>query len=153
MKYNIKVLWENNDAEAFTNNKYNRAHKWFFDSGIELQASSSPQVVPLPMSDEMAVDPEEAFVASLASCHMLFFLSIASAQGYIINKYEDHAEGLMGKNEQGQTAITTVNLNPLIIFSGSNIPTSEQVSMLHGQAHSKCFIANSVRSKINIYNH
>lgn len=153
MKYNIKVLWENDSAEKFTDNKYDRAHKWIFDGSVEVPASSSPQVVPVPMSDESAVDPEEAFVASLASCHMLFFLSAAAAQGYIIDRYEDDAEGIMGKNEHGKQSIKTVNLNPRVTFSGSNTPDSEQENKLHQLAHSRCFIANSVRSNIEINNH
>lgn len=149
----MMILWEQNSADTFTNNKYSRAHKWIFVGGLELPASSSPQVVPVPMSDESAVDPEEAFVASLASCHMLFFLSIAAARGYIVDRYEDHAEGAMGKNEHGKTAMITVNLNPRVTFSGSNVPTSNQEKQIHQMAHSKCFIANSVRSKITINNH
>lgn len=153
MKYNIKVLWESNSSDKFTNNKYSRTHKWILNGGLELPASSSPQVVPVPMSDELAIDPEEAFVASLASCHMLFFLSIAAAQGYIVDRYEDNAEGVMGRNKNGEMAMKTVNLNPQVIFLGSKVPATEQRAKIHQMAHSKCFIANSVRSKININNH
>lgn len=150
MRYSIKVLWEKNYDEAFTNNKYSRVHKWLFDGGVELPASSSPHVVPVPMSDESAVDPEEAFVASLASCHMLFFLSIAAKQNYIVDKYEDKAVGIMEKNKDNKKVMSTINLNPNVTFSGSNIPTSEQVAKIHQLAHTNCFIANSVKSKINI---
>lgn len=153
MKYKIKVLWEQNSADTFTNNKYSRAHEWIFDGGMELPASSSPQVVPVPMSDESAVDPEEAFVASLASCHMLFFLSIAASRNYIITRYEDQAEGIMGKNEYGEMAMITVSLNPRVTFIGSDNPSAEQESQIHQLAHSKCFIANSIRSKIIINKH
>lgn len=102
------------------------------------------------MSDESAVDPEESFVASLSSCHMLFFLSIAASRKYIIESYEDNAEGLMGKIENGEMAMTLVTLKPKIIFSGNSIPSFEQVNDLHELAHKKCYIANSVRSEIKI---
>ena len=150
MKYNIKILWKNDSAEQFTKNKYSRAHKWVFDGGIEVPASSSPQIVPVPMSDKSAVDPEEAFIAALSSCHMLFFLSIAAKQNYVIDRYEDKAEGVMGKNDNGKTAMNEVTLHPQVIFSGSNFPSPDQVDKLHQLAHAQCFIANSVRTKINI---
>jgi organic hydroperoxide reductase OsmC/OhrA len=150
MKYRTIVLWERRSIESFTDNKYSRVHKWTFDGGVELPASASPHIVPVPMSDESAVDPEEAFVASLSSCHMLFFLSIAAKQNYIIDRYEDHAEGTMGKNEQGKPAMIEVNLHPKVTFSGSNIPDEDQIDKIHELAHAQCFIANSVRTKINI---
>jgi organic hydroperoxide reductase OsmC/OhrA len=150
MKYNVKVYWKKESAESFTDNKYSRAHKWIFDGGTEVVASSSPQVVPLPLSNESAVDPEEAFVASLSSCHMLFFLSLAAAQKFCIETYEDNAEGMMSKNDNGQMAMTVVTLKPTVVFSGSNIPSHEQVSALHESAHEKCYIANSVKTEIKI---
>ena len=150
MKYTVKVFWEKKQEELFSDNKYSRAHKWIFDGGVELPASSSPHIVPIPLSDETAVDPEEAFVASLSSCHMLFFLPIAAANKYIIESYEDEAEGIMAKNEAGKMAMTVVNLKPKIIFSGTNMPTQEQIAKMHESAHEKCFIANSVKSEINI---
>ncbi|MBA3647889.1 MAG: OsmC family protein [Chitinophagales bacterium] len=150
MTYTIKVLWEKKSHELFTDNKYSRAHYWFFDGGVEISASASPQVVPLPMADESAVDPEEAFVASLSSCHMLFFLSIAAANKFTVEKYEDFAEGIMSKNEDGKLAMTVINLKPEVTFSGEPIPTAEQISKFHKLAHDKCYIANSVRSVINI---
>ncbi len=150
MKYNVRVFWEKSAAEIFTDNKYNRVHKWRFDGGAEVMASASPQVVPLPMSDERGVDPEEAFVAALSSCHMLFFLSIAAANKYCIERYEDNAEGVMSKNEHGQMAMTVVTLKPAIIFSGSNIPSFDEIAAVHEQAHEKCYIANSVKTEIKI---
>lgn len=121
---------------------------WRFDGGIELRASSSPHVVPLPMSDETAVDPEEAFIASISSCHMLWFLSIAAAKKYIIESYIDNAEGILEKNDDGRLAMTKVTLRPKIIFSGDKIPSQSQIDELHRQAHEKCFIASSVKTKI-----
>jgi organic hydroperoxide reductase OsmC/OhrA len=151
MPYNIKVFWEKNLDEAFVDNKYSRSHTWIFDGGIELAASSSPHVVPLPMSNEFAVDPEEAFIAALASCHMLWFLSMAVEKNYIVENYEDNAEGVLGKNEEGKLAITKVTLKPKVNFSGKAIPSREQVDELHRLAHEKCFIANSVKTKIIVF--
>lgn len=150
MRYNVTVFWEKKSGEIFTDNKYSRVHKWVFDGGAELHASSSPQVVPLPMSDEKGVDPEESFVASLSSCHMLFFLSIAASRKMIIESYVDNAEGVMSKNENGEMAMTSVTLKPTVIFSGNNIPSSEQIHDIHEAAHKQCYISNSVKSEVKI---
>ncbi|HUM47175.1 MAG TPA: OsmC family protein [Chitinophagales bacterium] len=150
MNHHATILWKKQPTEIFTDSKYSRAHTWIFDGGIELAASSSPSVVPLPLSNELAVDPEEAFVASLSSCHMLWFLSLAAAKHFIIEQYEDHASGTLSKNEDGKLAMTEVVLKPNIIFSGETIPGKEQLDQLHHQAHEKCYIANSVRTKIRI---
>ena len=148
MTYTVRVLWKKNSDEAFVDNKYSRSHKWIFDGGVELPASSSPHAVPLPMSDESAVDPEEAFVASLSSCHMLWFLSLAVEKDLVVESYEDNAEGVLGKNEEGKLAMTRVTLNPKVTFGGNHIPSREQIDELHHSAHEKCFIANSVKTKI-----
>ncbi|MEC5388084.1 OsmC family protein [Uliginosibacterium sp. H3] len=145
--YRARILWERAADEAFTDKRYNRAHSWLFDGGIEVPASSSPHVVPLPFSDEHAVDPEEAFVASLSSCHMLFFLSLAAAQGHVVDTYEDNAIGSMSKNENGKMFISIVTLRPRVRFAGER-PDSDAVATLHHAAHESCFIANSVRSQI-----
>ncbi len=150
MKYTASVCWKKKDTESFADNKYSRKHTWAFDGGTEMPASSSPQVVPTPMSDASAVDPEEAFIAAISSCHMLFFLSIAAGSSYIIETYEDNAEGIMSKNERGQMVMEEINLNPRIIFSGPNIPSSEQINSLHDSAHKKCYLANSVKSTIKV---
>lgn len=150
MKYKSSVRWEKQLDEVFTDNQYSRTHTWTFDGGTVLLASSSPLVVPIPMSNAAAVDPEEAFVAALSSCHMLFFLAIAAAKNYCIETYEDHAEGIMNKNEQGKMAMTEVTLQPKVTFSGQTIPSFEQITHLHQLAHEKCFIANSVKSTITI---
>jgi organic hydroperoxide reductase OsmC/OhrA len=149
MKYSSTVVWEKQPNEAFVDNKYSRKHRWLFD-GIEVTASSSPQVVPLPLSYEYAIDPEESFVASLSSCHMLFFLSLAARNRYIIETYEDRAEGIVAKNEGGKMAVVSVTLHPKISFSGDKIPSNEEVDQLHHQAHEACFIANSVTTNIQI---
>jgi organic hydroperoxide reductase OsmC/OhrA len=143
MPYNVKISWKKDPNEKFIDNKYSRAHIWAFDGGIAVAASASPHVVPIPMSIEVAVDPEEAFVASLSSCHMLWFLSIAADKSYIIESYEDHAEGILAKDEEGKLAMTKVTLKPHIQFGGNVIPSSDQIEELHHAAHEKCFIANS----------
>jgi organic hydroperoxide reductase OsmC/OhrA len=150
MKYTASIFWKKKKAESFTDNKYSRAHTWVFDGGVKLPASASPQVVPLPMSDESAVDPEEAFVAAISSCHMLFFLSIAASSNFIIETYYDQAEGIMSKNEHGQMIMGDIILKPKIVFSGTTIPTAEQIAELHDSAHHKCYLANSIKSTIKI---
>lgn len=150
MVYKVKIFWKKNFDEPFLDNKYSRAHSWTFDGGIELAASSSPHVVPLPMSDESAVDPEEAFVASLSSCHLLWFLSIAVEKNYTVESYEDDAEGVLGKDEEGKLAMTKVTLKPKVNFGGEHLPSREQIDELHHLAHEKCFIANSVKTKITV---
>jgi organic hydroperoxide reductase OsmC/OhrA len=150
MKYLATVYWKKHPSELFTDGKYHRKHDWRFDGGTEVPASSSPHVVAIPMSDESAVDPEEAFIASISSCHMLFFLSIAASHKFIVETYEDTAEGVMSKIENGEMAMTLVTLNPKVSFSGTNIPSFEQIEHLHKSAHKKCYIANSVKSGINI---
>jgi organic hydroperoxide reductase OsmC/OhrA len=150
MSYNVTIFWQKNLDEVFVDNKYSRLHSWRFDGGIELAASSSPHVVPLPMSNESAVDPEEAFIASLSSCHMLWFLSIAAEKKYIVESYEDNVEGILGKDEDGKLAMTKVTLKPKVVFKNTTTPSREQVDELHHLAHEKCFIANSVKTKITI---
>ena len=150
MPYNVRIFWEKSFDEAFVDSKYSRSHTWTFDGGIELTASSSPHVVPLPLSDEFAVDPEEAFVASLSSCHMLWFLSIAAEKNYLVESYEDNAEGVLGKNGEGKLAMTRVILKPKISFGNNHTPSREQVDEIHHLAHERCFIANSVRTVITV---
>lgn len=150
MSYQVKVSWKKAATEAFIDNQYSRGHTWRFDGGIELPASSSPHVVPLPFSKEAAVDPEEAFVAALSSCHMLWFLSLAAAKKFVVESYEDHAEGVLAKNEEGKLMMTEVTLKPKIVFGGQAKPSRAELEALHHAAHEKCFIANSVKTKINI---
>lgn len=150
MKSTAQLNWKKNAGELFIDGKYSRAHTWSFDGGAGLRASSSPQVVPVPMSDESAIDPEESFIASIAACHMLFFLSIAAGKKWIVENYEDHPEGLIEKNDSGKLAMTQIILHPKVIFSNPGIPSREQVSEIHALAHDRCFLANSVKSKIEI---
>jgi organic hydroperoxide reductase OsmC/OhrA len=141
------ILWQRNGA-AFTDNRYNRGHVWQFDGGVEVPASSSPHNVRVPMSVEAAVDPEEAFVAALSSCHMLWFLSLAAKRGFVVDQYRDEAFGVMGKNAEGKQAITLVTLRPHVTFSGDRQPTTNELDDLHHQAHEECFIANSVKAEV-----
>jgi organic hydroperoxide reductase OsmC/OhrA len=147
--YTATVVWTRPSNAPFTDNKYSRGHEWRFDGGTVVPASSSPQVVPLPLSKADAVDPEEAFIAALSSCHMLFLLFYAAKAGFIIDRYEDQAIGEIGKNARGATAMLKVQLRPQIAWSGK-APASEQLAALHHQAHASCYIANSVSSEIVI---
>ena len=135
-------------TEDFISNKYSRGHNWHFDGGEIVPASASPHIVPLPYSVEENVDPEEAFIASLSSCHMLFFLSIAAKKKYQIESYTDNVEGVMGCNENGKQAMIRVTLNPDVIFSGSKQPSQQDIEKLHHLAHENCFLANSVNCDI-----
>ena len=145
--YSAQITWSR-DGQVFTDNRYSRAHRWQFDGGVECVASSSPLVVPLPYSLAAAVDPEEAFVASLSSCHLLWFLSIAAKHGYRVDQYVDAATGVMGANAEGRMAMLQVILRPEVTFSGEKIPDTAGHEELHRLAHHECYIANSVRTEI-----
>jgi len=145
-----KQATEQTDEQDFLSNQYSRAHNWHFDGGVTVPASSSPHIVPLPMSVEANVDPEEAFIASLSSCHMLFFLSIAAKRKLIVDSYIDNATGTMGKNPQGKMAMLKVVLKPTIEFSGDKQPTQAQIDKIHHLSHTQCFIANSVNCEITV---
>ena len=147
-EYTAKVLWTRSEGEAYTDNQYSRGHEWQFDGGTTVPASSSPHVVPLPYSVETNVDPEEAFIASLSSCHMLFFLSIAAKRRFVVDEYVDDAVGVMEKNSDGKVAMTKVTLRPKVSFSGEKRPTLKQLEVMHHQSHEQCFIANSVTTEI-----
>jgi len=146
-EYTAVIQWKLADA-TFTDNRYSRQHLWRFDGGIEVPASSSPHVVPPPMSVVAAVDPEEAFVASLSSCHMLWFLSIAAKRGFVVESYRDEAIGVMARNSTGRMAMTLVTLRPAAEFGGEKLPTADDVVALHHEAHKQCFIANSVQTEV-----
>lgn len=157
------VVWEREHAD-FLDARYSRRHVWLFDGGSDIVASSSPHSVPIPYSDPAAVDPEEAFVASLSSCHMLWFLAIAAKRKFCVEHYIDHATGVMAKNALGKHFMSVVTLRPRVTFcdsprdapreapSGSqghsHVPTREDIMQLHHEAHSECYIANSVRTEV-----
>lgn len=145
--YTAQTLWERKDAN-FLDNRYSRRHLLRFDGGLEVPGSSSPSVVPLPMSDASALDPEEAFVSSLSSCHMLWFLSMAVKRRFRVDRYFDAATGVMGKNAEGKVAMTVVTLHPEVTFSGEHQPSREELAKMHHDAHEACFIANSVKTEV-----
>lgn len=147
-KHTAMVQWQRQASEIFSDNQYSRAHTWTFDGGLQVPASPSPHVVPLPLSVAENVDPEEAFVAALSSCHMLVFLSIAAKRRYVIDSYIDAAEGELTKGDNGKEWVSRVELNPSIVFSGDKQPTQEQLEKMHHMAHENCFIANSVKTEV-----
>ena len=146
-EYSATILWERG-SHPFTDNRYSRSHRWRFDGGQEVAAAASPHLVPGPYADPAAIDPEEAFVASLSSCHMLWFLGLAGKRGYCVDRYRDAASGIMEKNAEGRVAITRVTLRPEASFSGAKQPNRAELDALHHEAHERCFIANSVRSEV-----
>jgi len=137
-------------GDSFLRGRYSRAHQWEFDGGVTVAGSPSPSVVPSPWSDPSAVDPEEAFVAALASCHMLTFLYLASKAGFVVTSYMDEARGLLTKNERGIPWVSEVVLSPRHGFSGDKLPTDAELDVLHEQAHEGCFIANSVKTALHV---
>jgi len=147
--YTATVRWSRKGAEGFAKGQYSRAHEWAFDGGAVVPASASPHIVPAPWSDAAGVDPEEAFVASLASCHMLFFVDFARRAGFVIDDYVDEAEGVLEKNAAGKIAITRVTLRPRVTWDGDP-PGEAAIADLHHRAHEACFIANSVMTEVKV---
>ncbi len=143
-EHRATIVW-NRQGTAFTYKEYTRDHVWKFEGGSEVRASAAPKY----LGNEVLVDPERAFVASLSSCHMLTFLALAARDGLVIDNYEDHAVGFMERNEDKKLAITRVVLHPKITW-GSEPPNQEQLDKLHHQAHEHCFIANSVTTQIKV---
>jgi organic hydroperoxide reductase OsmC/OhrA len=148
-QHQAKISWKNTSAE-FLKGKYSREHTWTFDGGFTVPASPSPSVVPTPYSNPANVDPEEAFVASVSSCHMLTYVYLAYRQGFQVDSYEDEAVGTMTKNERGVPWMSSIQLNPRISYSGEKIPTNEDIQHLHHLAHEQCFIANSIKTEVKV---
>ena len=148
-RHTASVTWKRGDAR-FTDNRYSRRHVWRFDGGVEVPGSSSPHAVPLPCSSADAVDPEEGFVASISSCHMLWFLSIAAKRGCTVDEYVDEAEGFLERNAEDRMAMTRVILRPRIAFGGDDAPSAADLTAMHDEAHHACYIANSVKTAITI---
>ena len=146
--YTATVRWNGDDPEAYAKGRYYRGHEWAFDGGAVVPASASPDNVPPGTANEAGVDPEEAFIAALSSCHMLFFLDFARRAGLVIDDYVDEAEGVLEKRADGKMAMTRVTLRPKVAFSGTNPPTPEELADLHHRAHEGCFIANSVTTEV-----
>jgi organic hydroperoxide reductase OsmC/OhrA len=143
------ISWQRNGPD-FLKGKYSREHTWTFDGGLKLAASASPSVVPLPWSNPSNVDPEEAFVAAISSCHMLTYLYLASVQGFTVDSYCDEAIGFMIKDDKGVPWVSDVTLNPQIVYGGDKVPGPEDVARLHHLAHEQCFIANSVKTRVAV---
>lgn len=144
-KHVAHVEWRSDGA--FESGKYSRRHEWRFDGGAIVAGSSSPHVVPVPMSDAAAVDPEEALIAAASSCHMLSFLWVAHRAGFVVDSYADDAQGEMGRIAPGRMAVTKIILRPRIAFAGTP-PDADELERLHHEAHLQCFIANSLSSEI-----
>lgn len=147
-QHSSSILWQRDDNAAFTDHRYSRRHRWTFDGGAVVPGSSSPHVVPLPYSDAAAVDPEEAFVASLSSCHMLWFLDVAARAGWVVDSYRDEAVGTLARNADGQQAMTRVVLRPSVQFAHGKVPSDDELQSMHHRAHASCFIANSVKTEV-----
>lgn len=148
-EYVATVDWRRDD-QPFADNRYSRAHDWRFDGGAVVRGSSAPSSVPIPMSDPAAVDPEEALVAAVSSCHMLFFLAFAAKGGFVVDRYLDNAVGVMGRDERGHMSITEIVLRPAIDWSGDIRPDAAAITDLHHRAHEGCYIANSVRAETRV---
>jgi len=146
-EYGATVFWERGDQD-FCSNAYSRGHSWSFDGGLVVPASASPDIVPLPWSVAENIDPEEAFVASISSCHMLFFLSLAAKRKILVDRYKDVATGFMEQREDGRIAVTKVVLRPESTYGNNSQPSREQLEKLHHRAHELCFIANSINTTI-----
>ena len=144
-EHKITLEWKR-ETEAFTYDTYNRDHTWSFEGGSKLTASAAPGY----RGNPALVNPEEAFVAALSSCHMLTFLAVAAKRKFVVDTYSDHAVGVLEKNATGKLAVTRVILRPSVAFSGSITPTKEQLAALHEEAHRGCFIANSVTTDVMV---
>jgi organic hydroperoxide reductase OsmC/OhrA len=145
--HHATIHWERGDA-VFTDRRYSRRHLMHFDGGATVPGSSSPHAVRLPYSDPAAVDPEETFVASLSSCHMLWFLDLACRAGWCVDDYRDEAVGVLAQDGDGRMAMTQVTLRPAVRFGGERRPDASEVERLHHAAHAECFIANSVKTEV-----
>ena len=146
--YTAIIRWSRSGDGDFTKGQYSRAHEWAFDGGLTVPASASPHIVPAPWNDPAGVDPEEAFIASLSSCHMLFFVDFARRAGFVVDSYVDEAEGVLEKRDDGKMWMSRVTLRPRVEFSGEKRPSDSEIADLHDKAHAYCFIANSVTSEV-----
>lgn len=147
MNYVAHLAWERGE-QSFEAGLFSRRHQIAFDGGQNVVGSASPQVLPEPMSDPFGVDPEEAFVAALASCHMLWFFVIAAKRQFRVDRYVDQASGVMSRNDENRIAMTEVVLRPRVTFSGERLPTADEHRSMHERAHELCFIANSVKTAV-----
>jgi organic hydroperoxide reductase OsmC/OhrA len=137
-------------GQDFLKGRYSREHTWSFDGGVVVPASSSPSIVPVPMSNPAHVDPEEAFVAAVSSCHMLSFLYVACKAQFQVESYDDDAVGMMAKNEKGVPWVSAITLHPRITWGGAKKPSATELAALHHQAHEQCFIAASIKTQVSV---
>lgn len=149
-RYSAIIRWARNGDEGFANGRYSRAHEWAFDGGAIVRASASPDNVPPGTADETGVDPEEAFIAAISSCHMLFFIDYARRDGFVVDSYCDEAVGIMEKRADDRIAVTKISLRPKISWSGDRQPNAGEIAHLHHRSHEDCFIANSVNTEVTI---
>lgn len=148
--YTAIVRWQRDPSTDFAKGQYSRAHEWAFDGGAVVPASASPDNVPTGTADEAGVDPEEAFIAAISSCHMLFFIDYARRDGFVVDSYVDEAEGVLEKRADGRMWMSRVTLRPRVEFSGDQRPTDADIDDLHHRAHEACFIANSVTTEVTV---
>jgi organic hydroperoxide reductase OsmC/OhrA len=148
-EHKATISWRRTSPD-FLRGRYSREHTWTFDGGVTVPASPSPSVVPAPYSNPANVDPEEAFVAAVSSCHMLEFLYLAYKGGFQVDSYSDEAVGVMTKNERGVLWLSAVTLHPRITYSGDKLPTPADEERLHHTAHEHCFIANSIKTQVTV---
>jgi organic hydroperoxide reductase OsmC/OhrA len=148
-EHKATIRWERTSPD-FLKGRYSREHSWTFDGGVTVPASPSPSAVPAPYSNPAYVDPEEAFVASVSSCHMLTFLYLASRSGFQVDSYQDESIGLMTKDEKGVPWVSSIHLNPKIAYSGGKLPAPADEERLHHLAHEQCFIANSIKTQVTV---
>ena len=144
-EHTAKIQWRR-ETPDFRYETYNRDHDWQFDAGITVRGSAAPAY----LGNERCVDPEEAFVASLSSCHMLTFLAIAAKKQFVVDAYRDEAIGILGKDASGRLAVTRVTLHPEVTFGSQKTPTPDEVAQMHDQSHHACFIANSVKTEVTV---
>jgi organic hydroperoxide reductase OsmC/OhrA len=147
--YTATIRWSRDGAEGFAKGQFSRAHTWTFDGGAVVSASASPHIVPAPWSDAAGVDPEEAFIVSLASCHMLFFVDLARRAGFVVDDYVDEAQGVLDERADGRMWMSRVTLHPRVTWGG-NPPDEAALADLHHKAHEACFIANSVTTEVTV---
>jgi organic hydroperoxide reductase OsmC/OhrA len=148
--YTATIRWSRKGDGDFAKGQYSRAHEWVFDGGAVVPGGASPHIVPEPWGNPAGVDPEEAFVASLSSCHMLFFVDFARRGGFVVDDYLDEAEGVLDKRGDGRMAMTRVTLRPRVIWGGDTQPDEAAIVDLHHRAHEACFIANSVTTEVTV---
>lgn len=149
-EHKATISWLRKSNDDFLAGKYSREHVWIFDGGLQVPASPAPSNVPAPFSNASHVDPEEAFVAAVSSCHMLTFLYLACKRGFLVERYEDEAVGAMTNNEKRVPWVSSIVLNPKIHYGGNNLPTAADEEQLHHDAHEQCFIANSIKTNVVI---